>query len=101
MLGIAGATSASRGEASDVGEVWWLWVAFLTILLGGAAVIWLATRLRRPSRRTVGDAAMSTVAASLVFGAQSSTVGPGIDGGVLSLAAGAITLLALLLFRSF
>jgi hypothetical protein len=74
--------------------------AVLTIVVIGAIAAGFSMRDRSPRARLLGHAAIGAVAAGFVFDLQSGTVGAGIGGAVLAAAAGAVTVLLVMLFRN-
>ena len=75
-------------------------IAVLTIVVIGVIATGIAMRERGLRTRLLGHAAIGLVAACFVFDLQSGTVGAGIGGGVLAAAAGAVTVLLVMLFRN-
>jgi hypothetical protein len=76
-------------------------MAVLTVLV--VAVVAAGLVLPRPwgaRVRAYGNAAVGALAAVLVFDVQSGSVGASIGGAVLALAAGAVAMLIVMLFRN-
>jgi hypothetical protein len=74
--------------------------AVLAIVIVIAIVAGFTMRERGLPARLLGHAAIGAVAAGFVFDLQSGTVGAGIGGAVLAAAAGAVTVLLVMLFRN-